>query len=726
MKMISRLLLSAAMVAGICATPAIAAPKQVLTHETLWMMKRVGAPVVSPDGKWVVYSLNEPSYEKDGAVIDLWIVPADGSAAPRRLTASKAAESSPAWAPDSRRIAFSAKREGDEEAQIYVLDLAGGEAKRVTTVPTGASNPQWRPDGQAILFESSIYPGAMDVEANKKAAADRKARKFNMRVYDHFPIRYWNDWIDDRRPSLWVQPLAEGAAARDILSPTKLARSEGFGGNAQGDGGTTLAPAWSPDGKEVVFTATTERWNAAHARVNYGLYRIPAGGGEPTLATPASGEYGDLKFTPDGKSLLFKFNTQGEEVYDLSRLHRVAWPAGGAATLLTGAFDREVDGYAVTPDSRTLYLTVPDAGMENLYRLPVTGGKPELVIAPKVGGYTAIDIPSDAKSTQLIASYGSAVNPVEIVRIDPSAKRHTNLTTVNTAQAAAIDWSSPEHFWFTSDAAGSRGRRIHNMIVTPPAFDPAKKYPLMVLMHGGPASSNPDQIGLRWNYHLLASAGYVVLLTDYTGSTGYGEAFSRAIKLNPLRGPAEEIDQAVNEAGKRYSFIDTANACAGGASYGGHLANWVEATTTRYKCIVSHAGEIDLLTQWGTSDFNYGREVASGGPPWGDSKVWRDQSPITYAKDWKTPMLLTAGERDFRVPLSNTLETWSTLQRMQVPSRLLVFPDAWHWITKPEDSRQFYREVQGWLAHYLKGAPAVKGGPLAAPDAAPAQAPKAP
>ncbi len=715
---IAHFLVSAAMVAGLSATPAFAQPKQVLTHETLWMMKSVGAPLTSPDGKWVIYSLREPSYAKDESASDLWIVPTDGSAAPRRITSSKAGESDPAWAPDSRRIAFSTKREGDDVAQIYILDLAGGEARRATDVPTGAARPQWRPDGQAILFESMVYPGAVDAATNKKAADERKARKFSMRVYEHFPIRYWNEWLDDRRPSLWVQPLTQGAAARDIISSTQLAKMEGFGGSPRNDGGASLSPIWSPNGQEILFIATTQRWDAAHARVNYGLYRMSADGGEPTLATPVLGEYGDPKFTPDGKNLIVKFNSQGDEVYDLARLHRVAWPAGGAATLLTGAFDREVDGYAVTPDSRTLFLTVPDAGLEHVYRVPVAGGKPELAIAAKVGGYTAIDIPSDAKSTELIASYGSAVNPAEIVRIDPKSGRHRNLTNVNTALAETIDWSSPQHFWFTSD----RGRRIHNMVVTPPAFDATKKYPLMVLMHGGPASSNADQIGLRWNYHLLASAGYVVLLTDYTGSTGYGEAFARAIKLDPLRGPANEINQAVDEAGKRYGFIDTTNACIGGASYGGHLANWMEATTTRYKCIVSHAGEVDLLTQWGTSDFNYGREVASGGPPWGDSKVWREQSPITYGKDWKTPMLLTAGERDYRVPMSNTLETWSTLQRMQVPSRLLIFPDAWHWITKPEDSRQFYREVQGWLAHYLKGAPAVKGGPITSP---PASAPAA-
>jgi dipeptidyl aminopeptidase/acylaminoacyl peptidase len=251
------------------------------------------------------------------------------------------------------------------------------------------------------------------------------------------------------------------------------------------------------------------------------------------------------------------------------------------------------------------------------------------------------------------------------------------------------------------------------MVVTPPNFDPAKKYPMLVLIHGGPASTNPDQIGLRWNYHLLAQPGYVILMTDYTGSTGFGEKFAQAIKLDPLKTEGDEIEQAVDEAIKRYAFIDSNRMCAGGASYGGHLTYWLEATTTRYKCMVSHAGEVDLVTQWGTSDFNYGREVTNGGPPWDASnKIWRDQSPITYGAQWQTPILLSVGERDFRVPIGNTLEAWSVLQRQKVPSRLLVWPDAWHWILKPEDSRQFYKEVQGWLAHYLNGAPATTGSPV--------------
>ena len=682
-------------------TPAPALPpKAVITHEKLWMMKRVGAPTVSPDGKWVIFSVLEPSYEADKDVSDLWIAASDGSSPPRRLTNTKAAEGAVAWSPDSRNIAFTTKREGDEAEQIYILDLAsGGEARRFTSVSTGASNPQWRPDGKALLFESSVYPNAPDDEANRKIGGERKARKYNVHVYEHFPVRFWNQWLDDRQPTIMVQAVQDGSGPKDILSSTAFAHTSGYSG-VQGETAVSLGAIWSPDGKEVVFAATTERWNAAFAHVGYHLYRLPAAGGaEPVAITPATGDYQEPQFAADGKALFFKYAPIDGEIYHLARLQRVPWPAAGAPIPVTHDFDREVSGYVVTPDSRTVYLRTPEAGKENLYRVPAAGGQPSLFIGPASGGYTTLVSAARATKPVLIASYGSSVSPVEIVRLDPAARKHTNLTHINSALAATIDWSPPQHFYFTS----AKGRNIHNMIVLPPAFDASKKYPLLVFIHGGAASFNADQIGLRWNYHLLAAPGYVLLMTDYTGWTSFGEQFAQAIKLDPLRTPGEEINQAVDEAVKRYPFIDATRMCAGGASYGGHLANWLEATTTRYKCIISHAGEVDLATQWGESDAIYDRELTNSGPPWGGSAIWREQSPITYAANWKTPMLLSIGERDFRVPIGNTLENWATLQRMHVPSRLLVWPDAWHWILKPEDSRHFYEEVHAWLATYLKG-----------------------
>jgi dipeptidyl aminopeptidase/acylaminoacyl peptidase len=683
------------------ANTAKAAPtsRTPITHEKLWMMKRVSAPVVSPDGRWVVFTVLEPTYEQDKEVSDLWLVPADGSAPPRRLTNTRAPEKGVVWSPDSHAIAFATKREGDEAEQIYILDLVrGGEARRLTNLSTGALNPQWRPDGRAILFESSVYPNALDDEANKKIAAARKARKYNVRVYEHFPVRYWNRWLDDCQPTIMVQSLEEGSKARDILSATTLAQTPGFSG-VEGETAVSLDPIWSPDGREVIFAATTERWNAAFGHVGYRLYRMSAdGGAEPQVLTPARGVYREIVFAPDGKALFFEYAPQDEEVYHQQHLERVRWPAGGAASLVTRDFDRELAAYALTADSRTAYLLTPEAGRENLYRVAAAGGTPELVIGNKVGGYTQLVIARKAPKPVLIATWGSSVSPVEIVRIDAGQRKHSNLTNIDTAAAAAIDWQPPEHFYFTS----AKGRNIHNMIVLPPAFDASRKYPLLVLIHGGAASNNADQIGLRWNYHLLGAPGYVLLMTDYTGSTSFGEKFAQEIKLDPLKTPGDEVNQAVDEALKRFAFIDGSRMCAAGASYGGHLVNWLEATTTRFRCIVSHAGEVDLTTQWGESDFNYGRELANGGPPWAGSPIWREQSAITYAANWKTPILMSIGERDYRVPIGNTLEAWSTLQRMQVPSRLLVWPDAWHWILKPEDSRHFYEEVHAWLAKYLK------------------------
>ncbi|THD57201.1 S9 family peptidase [Phenylobacterium sp.] len=695
-------LMAAAAVAVAGFSSVQAAAKVPLTHEALWMMKRVGSPEVSPDGKWVVFSISEPAYDPEKAVSDLWLVSTSGGAAPKRLTNTKAGENGVVWSPDSTRIAFTTKREGDEVEQVYVLDvIGGGEARRVTSLSTAATRPQWRPDGQAILFETMVYPGALDDEANKKAIAAKKARKYNVRTYEHFPIRYWNEWLDERMPTIEVVSLEPGAKPKDILSPTTLAHTPGFSG-PEGETSISLSPIWSPDGKEVVFSATVERWNAAFSEVNYQLWRLPVDGGEAAPITPAKGGFRSPTFSADGKSLYFGYAPRTEEIYNLARFSKVAWPAGGEITTVARDFDREPERFQITPDGKTAYILVPEAGKTNLYSVPTAGGKPALVIEPATGGYGALTIPQKAAKPLLIASYGSSVSPEEIVRIDPAAKTHANLTHVDTAEAATFDWQPPQHFWFTS--AG--GRQIHNMIILPPNFDPAKKYPLLVFIHGGAASMNTDSIGLRWNYHLLTAAGYVMLMTDYTGSTGFGEKFAQQIKLDPLKTPGLEIDQAVNEALKRYPYIDGTKMCALGASYGGHMVNWLEATTTRYKCLVSHAGEVDLESQWGMSDGIYNREVTNGGPPWEGNPIWRDQSPITYAKNWKTPMLLSVGERDFRVPIGNTLENWSTLQRMKVPSRLLVWPDAWHWILKPEDSRHFYQEVDTWLAHYLKDGPA--------------------
>jgi dipeptidyl aminopeptidase/acylaminoacyl peptidase len=679
--------------------PAYAQQKEALTHEALWLMPRVGIPVPSPDGKWVAFSVTEPAYDEKEQASDLWVVGTDGKDQPRRLTSTKAGESGLAWSPDSGKIAFVAKRDGDENSQIYILDLAsGGEAMRVTALSTGAASPSWRPDGKAMLFTSRVYPHAHDDEANRRIAEERKKRKYNVREFETFPVRRWDHWLDDRQIHLFVQNLEKpGAKPVDLLAGTRLTLNPGYGGRDL-DSGEELDAAWAPDGRSIVFVATTARNASAYATVHTHLYQVPAIGGEPQQLTRGDSTYERPRFRPDGRAIYFNVSADHDQVYSHQRLGMASWPWAGESKVLTSAFDRSVSSWAITGDGESIYLTAEDEGLEKIYVLPANGGEVQLAVAPPRGVYTSLSIAGPSASPLLVANFGSSIEPTEIVRIDPATKQHRRLTSFAVERAARLDWQPPQHFFFTS----SRGRHIHNMIVLPPGFDSSRKYPLLVEIHGGPASMWRDQITLRWNYHLLAKPGYVVLLTNYSGSTGFGEQFARSIQYDPFAGPASEVNEAADEAIRRFNFIDGSRQCAAGASYGGHLANWLEATTTRYRCLVSHAGLANSEAQWGTSDAIYHRELMAGGPPWQQTKTWIEQNPIRRAASFKTPMLLSVGENDYRVPMNNTLEMWSALQRMRVPSRLLVWPNANHWIMNGEDSRHFYEEVHAWLGRWLR------------------------
>lgn len=682
-----------------------AASRRPITHEDVWLAARLGAPALSPDGRWAVVPVTEPAYDDKGQVSDLWIVPADGSQPARRLTSSAGAEGGPAWSPDGTRLAFTARREGDEATQVYVIDLRGGEAQRVTSISTGARAPRWSPDGQSLLLVSDVYPGATTDADNRAAAAERRGRKWNARVYESFPVRDWDRWLDERRPTLIVQPLAPGAAARDLITGTALAARPGFGGTL-GAGSENIAAAWTPDGSGVVFVATENRDESARAEVVQSLWLVPAAGGEPRRLTADGASYSAPVFSPDGRTLYAGVEPESTKVYSMGRLARWNWPAMDARTVLTQAFDRAVGSYRPAPDGTSVFLLAEDEGLEKLYSVPARGGSVREVGTLKSGTITSLAVAGPPAAPVLVALWESAVDPPELVRIDPATGGRQPLTSFNAARAARIDWKPLEAFWFTS----ARGKRIHNFIALPPGFDPAKKYPLFVVIHGGPHSMWRDQFVIRWNYHLLAAPGYVVLLTNYTGSTGFGEAFAQDIQGDPLEGPADEVNQAADEAIRRYPFIDGSRQVAGGASYGGHLSNWLAVTTTRYRALVSHAGLFDLKSQWVTSDVAYSRERNMGGPAWEGGAGWHDQSPFYRSPQLKTPMLVTVGERDFRVPLNNALELWTVLQRQRVPGRLIVFPDENHWVLKGENSRFFYGEVHAWIAKWLASPAPASGG----------------
>ncbi|MEM1080206.1 MAG: prolyl oligopeptidase family serine peptidase [Pseudomonadota bacterium] len=632
-----------------------------VTHEEVWLMKRLGSPVVSPDGRTAVVSVTEPSYADDENVSDLWLLSLDGSIEPRRLTATAAGEGGVVWSPDGRRIAFTTVRSDAEEpvSQVFVLPMDGpGEAVQITSLSTGASSPIWSPDGTQIAFESRVHRGAEDDEANRAIQADRAERGINVSRYEIFPIRQWDRWRDDLQTRLFVQDAVPGAVARDLLVDTDLVKGPGFSG-VPSLSSDSLHPVWTPDGEALIISATQNLHHAAYADVHYHLYRVPTDGGTIRAMTIGD-EYSctGAQFSADGEYLYCSYSPSNEFVYNHTEIARGDWLGRrlGQLELLTGDFDRSVSGFSVHENGTTVYLNAHDRGRTRLFALDIQARNVVHIDEDSAGVYGT---PAPA-GDRLIATWQSATTPIEVVQVDPGTGQRSTLTGFNAERAAGLDRPAFRSFWFTS----SKGRDIHSWLALPPGFDESKQYPLVLFIHGGPFSSSLDSDHVRWSPHLLASPGYVVLLTDYTGSVGYGAQFSRNIEGDPLATPGQELIEAADAAIERFDFIDADHQAATGASYGGHLVNWLLGTSDRFDAMVNHAGLVDLEGQYSTSDVIYHRELMNGGPVWGDSPVWDEQSPSQYADNFSTPTLLTIGEKDFRVPVNQTIAAWSYLQRM--------------------------------------------------------------
>ena len=665
------------------------AQKRPITHDDVWLMHRVGVPAVSPDGRQAVFSVIEPSYDSAETVSDLWIVPIDGSTPPRRLTSSKNAEGGIVFSPDGRTLAFTTRREGDEVDQVYLLPLDGGEARRLTDLPTGASSPRFRPDGKAMILQTMLHAGAGSLDDHRKRSDEERTRRDTARVYDALPVRYWNYYIDNREPALVVQPVDGSSATIITVHPLRgTFNPEGPGEN--------LNAVWTPDGSGIVFAAVANRDRMMTEEVDGALYVVSADGGAARRLTPKGASYVSPEFSPDGKVLyaLESRDSTAKQIYFVSRLAQLTGPRWDTLTLLTAGWDRAVTAFAVGADSRHVYLEAQDEGVIKIFRVPSAGGSPAVVFAPESGAVAGLS----AAAGRIVGRHTSSTDPGQIVRVDPDGQTAVTLTAFNAERLAQLQLPRPDHFWFTA----SNGKRIHSIVVSPAVVEPGRTYPIIVMPHGGPNSMSADAFSLRWNYHLLASPGYYLIATNYTGSTGFGEQFTNDIERDVLRGPATEVLEAVAAAAKAYPQMDLQRQVAVGASYGGYFMNWFNGTTSQFKALVNHAGAVNNESQYGVNDGGLGRELRMGAPIWETGKgQWFDQSPIRYASRWKTPMLITQGELDYRVPLGESLTTFKLLQRLNVPSRLVLFPDEGHWVLKGPNGRRHMQEVLAWLAKYL-------------------------
>jgi len=656
---------------------------KALTHEIMTKLKKVGAPAISPDGKFVVYSQVETSYNLDEQTSDLWLAPSDGKTLPRKITSTKGAEDNYFWSPAGDKIYFTSKRDGDEAAQLYSLPLNGGEAQRITSISTGVSAAKLSLDGHFLAFTSRVYPVAFTDSLSKKMADEKKKVKTKARVYTSFPIRYWDSWLDEKQAHIFTMDLTSmDSQPINIFKEVSLVKSPGF---------NLGSFSFTPDNKSIVFSASTDYNTTAYQSSTSNLFQVNIQGGKETQLTSDGFDYATVDFSSDGKFLITSASENGNKLYYVNRLFKYTWPSMSAKTELAAKLDRPLNDFKISGSD--IFASIEDQGVDRIIKISLGTGETTPVLGGQMGSYTSV---SSTRGGDFAFSYQHLGAPPEVFTfIDGQEKP---ISKSNDKVLSALDVSRPEVIWTVT----SRGKKVRSFVLKPAGFDPNKKYPLFVMLHGGPASSFKDIFGYRWNPHIYGAAGYVIIMTDYTGSVGYGEKFAQDIQFDPFKGPAQEILEAAADAIKRFTYIDGTRQAAGGASYGGHLANWLQATTTHFKCLIAHAGLVNSESQWGTSDVIWGRELMNGGAPWVPTKTWKEQNPMRFAANFKTPMLMTVGENDFRVPINNTLENWSIHQRLKIPSKLIVFPGENHWILNPENSKFHYQEVGNWLSTYLK------------------------
>jgi dipeptidyl aminopeptidase/acylaminoacyl peptidase len=668
---------------ALCAVSSLAfaadpAAKKGFGVDDMWAVSRVSAPALSPDGTRVAYTVSSYDAEENRLNADIFILDLAGGA-PRRMTANKASDTSPVFSPDGRRLAFLSKRDGDAATALYVLPVDGGEAERVVDMPTAVANPKWFPDGKRIAFLASVVAGEESPEETKKALEKREKNKVKARVSENRLFRYWDHWLTDEDfTHLFVVDLATKKVTD--LTP-KSRRILGL------DEGGAFDVA--PDGQSLVFAAnsTPEPYRA----LNWDLFLVPASGGEARNLT-ASRSVDDTNpvFSPDGRTIAFGTQAKADGWPDYTRLALLD-VASGNVTVLTEGWENSAAGWAFSKDGRTIAFTAEVRARTNVYAILFPGGKPREIW--KGGSASG---PVVTPGGEVVFQRSDLNHPPELVSVKLDGTGFRARTTVNDALVAGWDLGPVKETTFK----GAGGDDVQMFVVYPPGFDAAKKYPLVQLVHGGPVGTFGDAFSFRWNPHAFAAPGYVVAMVNFHGSSSFGQKWVESIlgahPDKPFTDVMKATDFLVAEGN-----VDATRMAAAGGSYGGFLVNWIAGHTDRFKCLVSHAGVYDLLAQF-ASDSTFGRHHSYGGSPYQNRDNVEKWSPNRYAENFRTPVLILHGERDFRVPAGQGLEFYGTLSAKGVPARLVYYPDENHWVLKGQNAKHWYGEVHAWLAKYLK------------------------
>src|SRR5262245_14543965 len=701
--------------------PSPAPQKRPFSFEDMMNLKRVSAPVPSPDGKWVVFDCVDVDLEANTKISHLWIVPAGGGES-RRLNPTPNHEERPRFSPDGKRLIWTSK--ATDPTQIWMCDFdseAGklvGQPHQVTNISTGADGGIWSPDGKNIVFVSEVYPDCKDDACNKQRDEELKNSKVKAKVFTRLFYRHWNAFTEFKRSHLFVIPLESVvAAAVSAAEPDKQALGTSASTTARdltpGDhavppfhiGGQDLY-AISPDGQELAYTSNVDEVEASST--NKEIFVVPMSGGkgqsgsDPKKISTSPGADTTPLYSPDGKYLAWRSQARAGFEADKWRL-LVQDRQSGKIDDVTKKFDRSVGSFTWWDKGGSdrdagnirLFFSAEDHGESPLYGF-VNEGEPI-----RIAELHADDLIFSNRT--LFFSRASITSPSEIWRahgpdidnrFDPSQVTHMNDTLLS-----QIDMQPLESFTFK----GGNDDEVQGFMVKPPGFDPNKKYPLKFLIHGGPQGAWGNSWTYRWNAELFAASGnYVVVMINFHGSTGYGQKFTDSISGDWGGKPFVDLMKGLDYAEKKYPFIDKNREAALGASYGGYMTNWILGHTNRFKCIVSHDGIFNTESAYGTTEELWFPEWEFKGPPWKNREVYRKFSPHLFADKFKTPTLVVHGQNDYRLDVSEGFQLFTTLQRLGIPSKFLYFPDEGHWVLKPQNSRLWYKTVNDWVDQWCK------------------------
>ena len=684
-------LLSRILLFSLVALPTAAQQRRALTVQDFLSFARPAEPAISPDGRWVTYSLTTTDVAGNRRRTDLWLRSVDAAAQPQRISSDSLGGRSAKWSPDGRQIAYLNSRGGTPQVWIYTVN--GGARRQVTTLSTGANGAIWSPSGRSLAFTSEVYPDCADDACNQRRAAADEHRPSRARILDGLLYRHWTQWEDGLRSHLFVVAADGRTPARDLLAGKDYdSPVPPFGGSEQ--------YAWSPDDRSLAFTTKLAVRDQAWT-TNLDIYTVSAAGGEPALVTATmGGAESNPVYSADGRYLAFLSQERAGFEADRSRL-MVKDLRSGQIRELTHGWDNSLAEFAFIPGGNDLVAIsekrqrhvglhiVFETG--DVHEILTTMDPGQLSIATGTPG-PVMAMVSDAQNQPPQVYYWS------IAHDHPEAPRA--LTQLNAAILDSLSMNPSREFGWT----GASGDSVFGMIVTPPNFDPSRRYPVVILIHGGPQGAWLDQFHGRWNAQMFASPGYVVAMINPRGSTGFGQRFVDEVSRDWGGKAYDDIMKGVDVVA-RLPYVDSTRMAAAGGSYGGYMVNWINGHTDRFKALVSHAGVYNLESMMGATEEQWFTDWDFGGPYWNNRADYERFSPHRFAQNFHTPTLVIHGALDYRVPETEGMQMFSALQRQHVASRFLYFPDEGHWVGKPQNQIVWWNTVQEWLARYL-GRPA--------------------